>query len=183
MIGVQCVESQPSTLDRFMAVSGGMYRYFAVRVGEDSHAADDLMQQLWLEVSKNAERTDIMDWEGYLRGIARNLIRQYWKARRVKAKPIALPDVARELANMLDAGPLPPEMLARREVRDQVLLALTLLSSADQELLVRHHFRGESQRTLALNQNCSERAVEGRLYRARRLLRDYLSRQNPNEAS
>ena len=51
---------------------------------------------------------------------------------------------------------------------------MTDLSSAEQELIVAHYFQEESQANLAARLGISVRAVEGRLYRARRALREKL---------
>ncbi len=67
------------------------------------------------------------------------------------------------------------EALARKEVQDQLLLALTGLSGDAQELLIGSYFEGRSHAELASMLNVSERAIEGRLYRARVALRDKLA--------
>jgi hypothetical protein len=38
---------------RFLGAADGLYRFFAVRLGSDNAAADDLMQQLWLHASRS----------------------------------------------------------------------------------------------------------------------------------
>lgn len=156
--------------------SRGLYRYFAVRAGGDAHLADDLMQQLWLQVSRSRASIPRDEVDYWLIGIARNLIRAHWrkKKRRPEHVPIADPHLAAELSRRLVTETLPLRILEKREVRDQLLLALTELRSAEQELIVGHYFRGRSQAALAEELGVSERAVEGRLYRARRSLRDKL---------
>ncbi len=174
-----------SVAERFQAVSRGLYRYVVVRLGGDASTADDLLQDVWIEASRQGDHLSESEWEPWLRGVARNLIRQHWRRsrRRGAARPVADAEVAAQIAALLDRQELPDELLDRQEVRDQILLALTLLPAADQEVIIRHHFRGESQRCLAEALGCSVRAIEGRLYRARVALRDHLSHLDPNEAS
>ena len=65
--------------------------------------------------------------------------------------------------------------MERREGRDQLVLALTGLPTADQELIVGRYFQGRSHTDLAADLGISARAVEGRLYRARRVLLEVLA--------
>lgn len=163
--------------ERFAAVSRGLYRYTVVRLGGDAALADDIMQQVWLEISRNDGGCGVDDWESWLRGVARNLIRQHWRRlqRRAAVLPMADPAVAAELSRLLDREELPDAMLERRDVRDQLLLALTELGADDQELVIRYHFHGQSHQEIAQALQMTPRAVEGRLYRARRGLRDRLA--------
>ncbi|MFT3683687.1 MAG: sigma factor-like helix-turn-helix DNA-binding protein [Phycisphaerales bacterium] len=55
-----------------------------------------------------------------------------------------------------------------------MLLAMTELPAAEQDLLVAHYVRGEEQAKLAERLGLSVRAVEAKLYRARKALHDRL---------
>ncbi len=159
-----------------------LYRYLAVRVGDDAHLADDLLQQLWLQTSGNGAVTvPENELEFWLRGAAKNLVRAHWrKARQCPAcVPLVDAGLARELADRLATEELPVKTLERKEVRDQLLLAVTALPSADQELVVGFYFDGRTQGELAAATGLSERAIEGRLYRARRALQDKLRHLEP----
>jgi RNA polymerase sigma-70 factor (ECF subfamily) len=153
-----------------------LYRYFAVRVGRDRHTADDLMQQLWLQAVRGGDAVPVGELEYWLRGIARNLIRAHWRQRSRRPTHVALADpaLAAGLSDRLATEELPSALLERQEVRDQLLLAITELPTQDQELIVGHYFRGQSHAALARTIGVGTRAVEGRLYRARRALRDKL---------
>lgn len=177
-------ESTPTIAALFLQLAPSVHRYVAVRVRSDLSAADDIMQQLWLEV-RGAELSQISDPEPWLRGVARNLVRRYWRSRGREAtpRPMTDPKVAAEVAGLLDRQQIPPELLERSDVREQVLLALTLLSAVDQELVIRAHFRAQSQTAIAAELGLTPRAVEGRLYRARSALRELLAHMDPDEAS
>jgi RNA polymerase sigma factor (sigma-70 family) len=159
----------------FDRCSRSIYRYIAVRVS-DTHLADDLMQQLWLQARTSEATIPSDELEFWLRGIARNLVRTQWRrrSRRPANLPLADPGLASELAGRLGTEELPPESLERKEVRDQLLLAITELDSADQELIVEHYFHSRSQVELASERGLSPRGIEGRLYRARQALREKL---------
>lgn len=156
-------------------------RYFAVRLG-DPHRADDFMQQLWLQARTAPSRPPPEQLEFWLRAIARNLVHACWRragrdarrGTRIDAGPQVDSRLAAELAERLSSTDLPPELLERREVCDQLLLALTELAAEHQELIVAHYFRGVPFSELAGRHGLSERAIEGRLYRARSALREKL---------
>lgn len=157
-----------------------LYRYFVVRTGGDAHTADDLMQQLWLQAATSQTSVPPAEIEPWLRGIARNLVCTYWRkaTTRPERLPVVKPTVARELAARLTRESIPPDVLERREVRDQLLLAITQLGAAEQELVIEHYFHGRSHAELAAGFGIGERAVEGRLYRARQSLRQALQHLN-----
>jgi RNA polymerase sigma factor (sigma-70 family) len=160
--------------DRYAPV---FWRFFTVRTGSDQHAADDLMQQLWLQARLKGGSIRAAKAEAWLWQVARNLLRFYWRTR--AAAPADLPEVdsvlAGRLARQLDREPLPDELLNRREVRDQLVLALTELAAEHQLVLIGYYFDGKSESALAHEFALSPRAIEGRLYRARRALRDKLA--------
>ncbi|MCG3138610.1 MAG: ECF RNA polymerase sigma factor SigE [Phycisphaerae bacterium] len=151
----------------------GLYRYVAVRVGNDQALADDLMQQLWIKVSRSDRMIPSDEFEFWLRRLAKNLINDHWRKvlRRPEHVPLENPQVATELSRRMDRELLPLELLEQQELRDQLLLAITELGSEEQDLIIRHYVRGEMFAEMAQVLGISERAVEGRLYRARQQLR------------
>jgi RNA polymerase sigma-70 factor (ECF subfamily) len=176
--GAECADVEAA----FNRYKPALYRYLIVRVGGDAHLAEDLLQQLWLQTSGNGSAAVPEDeLEFWLRGVARNLVRAHWRQSRQRPPhlPIAEPELARELADRLGGEELPPEILERKEVRDQLLLALTALPGAEQELIFGHYFSGRTHGELAAATGLSERAIEGRLYRARRWLQERLRHLEP----
>lgn len=161
----------------FDRCSSALYRFVCVRVGGDRHLADDLMQQLWLQARTAATAVPPASLEAWLRTVARNLLRTHWrvKARRPAHVPIPDADLAARLADRLVSADLPAEQLQQREVRDQLLLAMTALPADDQALIIGCYFQNESHQALATRWGVSERAIEGRLYRARQALRQHLA--------
>lgn len=174
LISVRSAADEQTDLEAAFAQYGrSLYRYFVVRTGVDAHEADDLMQQLWIRASRAAAPLPVGDIEHWLRAVAKNLVRQHWRKHNAARRyvPIAQPALATELADRIADEELPEECWQRREVRDQLILAVTELPSAEQELIVAYYFQSESQDRLAARLGISKRAVEGRLYRARRSLR------------
>ncbi len=170
-------ESAPTMERMFDRYSVTIYRYIALRVGRDRSLADEMMQQLWLQACKCARAVPAEQFEFWLRAVAKNLINDHWrrKKRRPPEVPIENPAVARELADKLDRELLPPEAAHRREVLDQVMLAVTALPGEDQDLIIGHYVQGRRYQEIGEGCGISERAVEGRLYRARQKLKQMLA--------
>ena len=166
-------------LERAFARYGrSLYRYFAVRTGADTHQADDLMQQLWMRAKTGSASVSTDEIEYWLKTVAGNLVREHWRKQSTRPRhvPIADPQLAAELADRIAGEDLPDESWQRKEVADQLILAITELTSLEQEVLVGYYFQNESQASLAARLGISERAVEGRLRRARQALRRKLGR-------
>ena len=77
-------------------------RYFAVRVGDDTHLVDDLMQQLWLRGRLRAHELRGSNPEPWLWRIAQNLLREH-RRRSGRQNGLSLdPDLAPVLARRFD---------------------------------------------------------------------------------
>ncbi len=170
-------ESRPNMEYLFDRYSVGIYRYISLRVGRNQALADELMQQLWLQACKPGGVVPVDEFEFWLRRVAQNLISDHWrrKHRRPAQIPIENPAIAGELAKRIDRELLPAEAVQKQELLDQVALAVTALPSEEQELVILHYVQGRSFREVGRRLGLSERAIEGRLYRARRKLKELLA--------
>lgn len=154
--------------------AASFHRYFAVRF-RSAGAVDDLMQQMWIKAHTQGHGVSRRNAEAWLWAVARNLLRGCARDQRRHERVWADRALAADLAQRFDRERLPAEFLERQEIRTQVLLALTALPAADQELLVGKYFEGQTSLELAERFECSTRGLEGRLYRARLALRDSLT--------
>lgn len=158
----------------FDQCSTAFYRFFLVRT-RDRHHADDLMQQLWMQARPRGVSIAAGEIEFWLRSVARNLLATFWRKRLRRGQaPPADPQIAAALAQRLSREQLPAAELERREYRELLLLAITELSASEQELILASYYEGLSHAALAARLGVSERAIEGRLYRARQTLREKL---------
>jgi RNA polymerase sigma factor (sigma-70 family) len=166
----------PDLAAAYDRLGASLFRFFYARVSRDEHLAADLMQQLWAAAARNASRVPETEIEFWLRGVARNILNTHW--RRVGARPphVAMDDgmTGSSLAARMARERLPEDELGRRETQDQLLRAITRLSQSDQDLIFAHYFEGAQQVDLSRRLGISARAIEGRLYRARQLLREAL---------
>lgn len=172
------VESPTTKLQRvFEAVCDGLYRFILIRVSLDRDAADEILQQVCHEAARHRRIPTIdSECEAWLRGIARNLLRKHWRLKRRSKQFVSIDDVrmARGLAEDMDARPLPPDVLAKKEVIQALLVAVTSLSQAEQELVFGFYFDGLSQTEIAAQCSMSVKSVESKLYRVRSRLRTIL---------
>lgn len=147
-----------------------LWRFILVRVDGDESIAEDLMQELCLQLAgAKLSNVDPNCYSQWLFGLARNVVRRYWRTTARQRRNF--PKVRANLAEMIDSAPLPEEILEEREFQRQIMLAVTALTDADQEMILRYYFDNQSQLEIADEMKISIRSVEGRLYRARKMLR------------
>lgn len=163
--------------DALLSQLDALYRFILVRVGCDEAAAEDLLQQ----TAETALRADegtlgaVESPEGWLRGVARNLVRRHWRdaaQRNGHARPA--PDAGRRALAALESG-CPADALALAELRVALLWAVASLPAADQWLLYAVYRHGRPHDDIAGELGCSPKAVEMRLYRTRSRLREALA--------
>jgi RNA polymerase sigma factor (sigma-70 family) len=145
-----------------------LYAYVSRRVGGDVGLAEDLVQDTWLRA--------IRDWPvkgvpavplAWLIRVARNTLISH--ARRVRPQlidPTLLDRIEREPS----AAPDDPE------VASVINWGLARLRRGHAELLEDFYFAGKSVRDIARERSLSERAIEGRLRRAREKLKTKIAR-------
>lgn len=163
--------------DVFRDCADGIYRYIVVRLGGDCGAADDICQQTCLEAVRSKRRPDNPDeYQAWLRGIAKNLIYAHWRKTKRDAGSIdGDAGHAAELLENLQFRSAPDGSMIQREQQHELLLAVTTLDAADQQLIFSCYFREQSHAMMAEELSVTEKSVELRLYRARRRLRDVLN--------
>lgn len=152
---------------------GPLYGYVSRRVGGDRSLAEDIVQDTWMRALDAWPRRGAPDEPlAWLKQVARNALASHF--RRARPQPV---DPA-----SLDMGderftPGTPDAAAL------VSWGLARMRPGQVELLEAFHFEGRSVAEIAAERGLSERAVEGRLRRARARLRKKLNRvlQQPAE--
>ncbi len=171
--------NEPHNRLRRIFLKGGdaLYRYILVRVGGDSHLADDLLQQTCHEAARGRRLPDDdNECEAWLRGIARNLLRRHWRQRKRTQGQVPLENavLAGQLVADMESHPLPADGMIRDEAAGQLMLAVTSLPAEEQRLIFAFYFQGRSQADIAQETAQSAKSVETRLYRVRHRLRAIL---------
>lgn len=141
-----------------------LYGYVSRRVGADRALAEDIVQEVWLRAVTVWQDRGTPDQPGaWLTRVARNLLASHF--RRTHPQPVE----PNELKIADDC--VSPETLSAATL---VNWGLSRLKRRQATLIEAFHFEGKSIREIAKQRGLSERAVEGRLRRARQNLRKHL---------
>lgn len=134
-----------------------LYRAVSRRVGADRALAEDLVQEAWLRAVDTWRARGVpRDPGAWLQAVAVNLVRAHFRRLRATA-----------LEHEPEARGAEPSGAAGREHAALVQWGLARLPRASAELLAARHFDGRSLAELARDARTTERAIEGRLHRAR----------------
>jgi RNA polymerase sigma-70 factor (ECF subfamily) len=140
---------------------------FATRMLSDIHAGHDAAQEAFLRVLEKADRyRPIAKFRTYLFSILRRIcIDQYRKHRA---------DAAGDLAWQENGGQSPDEALLNDERATRVRQAIERLPERQKTALILQHYEDMSYEQIAEVMDCTLRAVDSLLVRARRKLADQL---------
>jgi RNA polymerase sigma-70 factor (ECF subfamily) len=145
-----------------------LYGYISRRCGGEREIAEDITQETWLRAVRDWHRKGVPDKPiAWLTTVARNILLNEF--RRKPAVPIeSVP--AGQLLDAMERGAAPESPAAAAIVNH----ALARLPREQRSLLEAFHFENRRVSDLASTLGVSERAVEGRLRRAREKLRRHL---------
>lgn len=151
-------------IELYRATLRPLYAFVARRAGERA-LAEDVTQEAWLRaVSSWRGRGLPRDPLRWLERVAHNLLRNHF--RRLRPATIEGEELALESAELGSSSP---------SARALLQWGLARLPSRRAELVCAHHLDGKSLAQIAAETGASERAVEGRLRRARQALQRVLS--------
>lgn len=147
---------------------GPLLRYIISPILPDRLDQEECLSETILHVWRKINQFDRArgSWTAWLTAIARNAALQ--RARRHQPETAALSE---ELA---DQTPTPEEQILARERQQAVLHALERLPVSDRTLFYRKYYYCQPTAQIAAETGMSVRAVEGRLYRLKRKLRQLL---------
>jgi len=142
-----------------------LYGYVSRRCGGRRELAEDITQEAWFRALRHWRVHGRPDKPlGWLTTVARNLLVSYFR----RHEPIALDAVsAEEVLAAVDANAVSDSA----EVATLVSQALSRIPPSEAQLLETFHYDRLKMSQLAELHGISERAVEGRLRRARERLR------------
>lgn len=138
-----------------------LYGFVSKRVGGDRSLAEDIVQETWMRALDAWPRRGMPDEPlAWLQHTARNVLVSHFR----RSRPQPLDPASVDLGDDR-FSPDTPDAAAL------VNWGLARLRPAQARLLEAFHFEGRSVREIAVQRGLSERAVEGRLRRARTKLR------------
>ena len=144
-----------------------LYAYVSRRVGGDAALAEDLVQETWMRALDAWPARGVPDEPlAWLIRVARNTLISHFRRLRPELLDPAVID--------LEAA---PAVASEDPERASVVgWALTRLRRGHAELIEAFYFEGKTVREIAAERSLSERAVEGRLRRARARLKKQLEK-------
>ena len=145
-----------------------LYASVSRRCGGDRDLAEDVTQETWLRAVRDWYRHGPPERPlAWLRTVAHNLILNEFRRRRPVALDDATPD---DMLNAIDDG----RAHDSTEIATVVDRALAKLPKSQSRLIEAFHYERSKVAQIAESLGISERAVEGRLRRARENLRKQL---------
>jgi RNA polymerase sigma-70 factor (ECF subfamily) len=166
---------QPATEDDirriYQATIDDFYRVVARRCDGDRDLAEDIVQESWLRAVRTWGPRGIPDVPlAWLTTVARNLLANHSRRRPHESLDTSTPH------------PTTDDGLPRVEARQSLVTrALARLSIPNLRLLHAFHFRRQHIADIAVEHGLTERAVEGRLRRARQQLRHHIESDPDSE--
>jgi RNA polymerase sigma-70 factor (ECF subfamily) len=143
----------------------GIHRYIQWRCGGLRNDADEIVQETWLTAVRRVRAFDPMagSFEGWLRGIAANLLRNHFRRRKShRAEPLT--------DKVIDGRAAEASEQQRRA--EAVACALAALNPRQEEVLRAKYLDAMSVAAIAAAQGETVKAVESLLSRARQAFRE-----------
>ena len=145
--------------------------------------ADDLLQQTFVRAAQaigSFEYRHDDALRGWLRTIADNLLRDAEKRRRRERRELPAGDSAAEpaLNRLIGAHTSPSRRVQRWESIHSMKMAMTQLSTDQQDILRRRYLQGHSLDQIAAATGRTKDAVRGLCFRARKNLRAVMGRSS-----
>jgi RNA polymerase sigma-70 factor (ECF subfamily) len=174
------VEGHEAALNDLMQRHAEKLFHYLIRSLQDEDDAADLAQETFSKVYLNRTKFDpAQKFTTWLYAIASNLVRDRyrWRSRHPQVSLDAENEqTGRDLKDALSSdAPSPDEQMQSGERAASVRKAVAQLPEELSQPLILAVYQGMSQAEIAQILGCSVKAVETRIYRARRHLREALS--------
>ncbi len=167
-----------AALNELMDRHGEKLFHYLVRCLQDEEDAADLAQEAFVRVYQNRAKYDSRQkFSTWLYTMATNLVRDRyrWRSRHPEVSLDANDEATAALKDALpDSAPSPRDQTETRERAAEVRQAVASLPEDLRTAVILSEYEGLPHAQVAAILNCSPKAVEARLYRARAHLRQHL---------
>ncbi len=171
------VTNQDALRDLLATGCDALYRYIFYGIGSDRSAAEEVLQQtVEVALSHAGLPNTKSEQEGWLRGVAKNLIRRHWRVSKRDAitQTSTTDGNGSALRSAVSDEQRPESAAIKKESIDQLMLAVSDLTMDDQWLLYEFYRHGRTRSQIAQSLGVTEKSVQSRLYRLRLRLREKL---------
>lgn len=162
------VNRDESGMDALLCRYGPLIRYVVAPILPNEQDREECVSEIALRIWDRIElfREQKGSWTAWLTAISRNTALNRARSLTGQSEPLS--------EDMPDQKPSPEEELLRKERQEQLLRALDGLTAEERALFYRKYYYLQSTGQIAAELGMTVRAVEGRLYRLRKRLRDAL---------
>jgi RNA polymerase sigma-70 factor, ECF subfamily len=172
-------EGRDAALNELMDRHGERLYHFLLRLLQNETEAADLAQEAFVRIYQNRHKFNTSQrFTTWLFTIAANLARDRmrWRGRHPTVSMDAEnPVTGHDYREILpDAASTPSEDLEKRELANQVREAIAQLPEDQRNALILSEYENASAADIATILRCSSKAVENKLYRARKALKALL---------
>ena len=176
----QLVAGHDAALDALMARHASRLYHYLLRLLQNETEASDFAQETFVRIYQNRSRfKPNLKFSTWLYTIATNLVRdlQRHRARHPHVSLQAPLPGGEESGNTFhDAGPNPSELFDSQERAETIRAAVAMLPEDLRTPIVLSVYEEKSHAEIGQILDCSPKAVEMRLYRARQELRTRLAK-------
>ena len=167
--------SEADLIETYRRTLGPLYGYVSRRVGGDASLAEDVVQDTWIRAIGSWRAKGVpAEPLAWLVRVARNTLISHFRRTRPQL-------VESDLLDRIEAAPasVPGDPGAAAAIG----WGLAQIRRAHADLLEEFYFAGKSVREIARDRATSERAIEGRLRRAREKLKQQLVKVMPRAST
>ncbi|RME86725.1 MAG: sigma-70 family RNA polymerase sigma factor [Planctomycetota bacterium] len=163
-------------VNKYISLAGGV----AFQIVGDYHLASDIIQEAFVKAYRALEQLEEpKKFRSWLMGIVRTTSIDWLR----KQKPEVSLEKEKEAFHIPQKEALPPEEMERKEFREVVRKVLKELPEEYQEILILKHMENFSYQKISEILSITPSAVESKLFRARKMLKEkwyFLEQQEKN---
>lgn len=153
-----------------------MVKRIALRLVGKQEIVPELAQEAFVQAYLSLDSLrDGMSFKSWLYGITLNVCRNYLRDSRIEVFSLERIEEDGYSCSALDDSPDPQRVAEEHEARQAILRAIDGLSTKDREVTLLFYYQQQSLEEISALLHISVGAVKGRLYRARKQLRQSLS--------